>query len=106
ESGAAPVCVANTIGDSCMDPFLLQGDVVLSGTNFTADYTNVESFTGTGCSSTSSVSNTQVEAVFAADLVAGETVTMSEHGGIDVVMGILPACDGGAACYDGLDFGE
>ncbi len=99
-----PMCVANATGDSCAEVFLVQDDVVLMGTDITADFTDVEAFAGTNCSTTSA--DAAVEAVFTTSLVAGQTVILSEHGGLDSILGILPACDAAAACYAGADGGE
>lgn len=97
ESAASPVCVANASGDSCAAAFIVQDDIALTGTDIRADFTPVESFDGSGCAVTSDV-GTPPEAVFAVELLAGQTVYLSEHGGVDAVLGILPTCDGGTEC--------
>ncbi len=102
ESGAAPACIANASGDSCAEPFLVQDDVALTGADITVDFTDVENFTGDNCLGVSAT-GTPVEAVFTVPLLAGETVGISEFGGVDVVLGILPACDGTTACYASVD---
>lgn len=101
-TGATPVCAANASGDSCAEPFLVLDDVVLTGTDITADFTDVESFDGTGCSNVSS-SGSPVEAVFTVPLLAGQSVSIAEFAGVDIVLGILPACDGAGECYAGVD---
>ncbi len=100
-----PMCVANATGDSCAEVFLVQDNLVLMGTDITADFTDVEAFAGSGCSTTQG-SGTPVEAVFMANLSAGETIVLSEHTSLDSILGILPACDGAGMCYAGADFGE
>jgi cysteine-rich repeat protein len=98
ESAATPACVANGSGDSCAAAFIVQDDLALTGDDIRADYSHVEGFDGTGCAVTSNV-GTPPEAVFAVELVAGQTVHLSEHGGVDAVLGILPTCDGATECY-------
>ncbi len=102
ESGAAPACIANASGDSCAEQFIVLDDVLLSGTDFTADFTDVEDFGGDNCEPVGTT-GTPVEAVFSVALLAGETVGISEHGSIDVVLGILPTCDSTTACYESVD---
>ncbi len=100
-SGGSATCIANASGDSCAEAFLVLDDVNLVGTDITADFTDVEAFTGEGCSATTSTAG--VDAVFSVPLLAGQTVSISEHGEVDIVLGITPTCEGAAACYAGVD---
>lgn len=102
DSAAAPTCVANGSGDSCAALFVVQNDTTVTGTDFTADFTNVESFDGTSCA-VGIDTGLSPEAVFAVDLLAGETVHLSEQGGLDAILGILPTCDGATECLAAED---
>ncbi len=102
DSAAAPVCVANGSGDSCAALFVVQDDLTVAGTDFTMDFSNVENFSGTSCA-VGIESGLSPEAVFAVDLRAGETVHLSEQGGLDAVLGILPTCDGASECLAAED---
>ncbi len=103
DSAATPVCVANASGDSCAAVFVIQDDISITGADISADYANDEDFAGSGCSS---AIDGAVEAVFSADLAAGETIHLAEFGGLDSVLGIMPLCAAAGECYAGVDGGS
>ena len=94
--------------DSCLRPGVItQTPMQLVGTDFWADFSDSGPFTGAGCFSFSNSALVRPEAVFSLDLQAGEIVTLSEHGNVDVVLSILPGiCDDTAACHVSSDLGS
>ena len=100
-AGEPSVCEPGAPG-SCAVPVVVDSTTfTLSGADFTADYGDTHHFV---CGNTQAGSS---DVVMQVDLLAGETVVLSEHGGSDVVLFILGAtCGDTAECIDNTDFGE
>ncbi|MCP4504171.1 MAG: hypothetical protein GY822_29970, partial [Deltaproteobacteria bacterium] len=97
-----PLPDAGVVVATCATPLeALDGDV-LTGADFLADF--AEGFDGTD---NSCDLGSGVDAVFVVDLLAAETVTLQEHGGIDAVLKIQQgACDETGVCVADADNGE
>ena len=96
-------CVAPLGGDSCADPMVVASfPYVLSGEDFTADFTNTVALSDESCTERLDA----VEAVFAVDLTEGQILRVQEMGGLDVVLSLVMACDGAAVCTFSEDMGE
>ncbi len=101
----APICLASPPGDSCLGPLVIDElPFTASGESFVDDYTDAVDLTGgDGCTARSG----SVEAVYAVDLTAGQTLLVRELGGLDAVLSLQPgSCGGGEACLFSSDGGE
>ncbi len=95
DSQVPAVCAPNGSGDSCLDAFVIQdGSATLSGTDFTADFSN-EYLWNSSTNCTGSY-ETSAEVVFRVDLDVNDTVMVRESGGLDTVLRVVP--DDGAGC--------
>jgi hypothetical protein len=98
-----PMCLEHPPGDSCTAPLVVVPPFVASGDDFLRDRSDTMVLSGEGC--TTRVGS--VEAVFAVDLAAGQTVLVREVAGLDVVLSVQAgACGGDVACAFSSDGGE
>ena len=88
-------------GDSCADALPVALPFNATGTDITADFTNAQTFTGTGCTSGSGV-----EAVFTVALTAGQRIKMDETGTLDAVIRVVEPCANATTCLLNKDTPE
>ncbi|MDX9720543.1 MAG: DUF4215 domain-containing protein [Myxococcota bacterium] len=102
--GSPSVCITGSL-QSCASPGVLSGSSLqVAGSNFGADFTDDLSLTGTGCNGRPAGAK---EAIFQIDLLAGQSVTVSEHGSLDSVIHLLESsCDANTICAGSSDGAE
>ncbi|MBR58381.1 MAG: hypothetical protein CMH54_10215 [Myxococcales bacterium] len=98
EGDATSACIASA--DSCDDALTVTLPFTFAGESFSEYFTDSLNLEGDSCISGADLA----EAVFRVSLVAGQTITVSEHGSIDIVMNVMTdTCDGATACVSSLD---
>ncbi len=88
-------------GDSCVDALPVTLPFNATGTDITADFTNLQTFTGTGCTA-----GNGVEAVFAVTLTAGQRIKLDETGTLDAVIRVIQPCANATTCLLNQDTTE
>lgn len=83
-------------GDQCADAIEIVDGLTLTGTDFT-QYANDYAFTDPSCASFN-FAYQRPDVVFVRDLQAGDTVQITEHGTLDVIMHAVSGSCGAAAC--------
>lgn len=102
EDGMAS-CAELSGSGSCPDPIEVGvAHFVLAGTDFTADFSDNQTFGGSGCNTRSGTP----EVVFSLELSAGQTVRLREMSDFDAVLSLMTACDDEAECVFSEDFTE
>ncbi len=100
-----PACTADPLcqGDSCQSPLVADPlPFSISGDDITADFSDGYDFSNnTGCGTANGP-----EAIIAVYAQAGETIKLSERGGLDAVIRILEDCSPSASCLVSQDFVE
>jgi hypothetical protein len=101
-SGTA-ICEEPMGSGSCASPIVVRTDhFALAGTDFTADFTDDQTFGDASCDSRTGT----VDAVFSIALAAGETVLLRELGTLDAVLSLQNTCGDAAVCVFAEDFSE
>ncbi len=96
---ADPMCQ----GDTCQSPLVASPlPFSVSGDDITADFSDSYDFSNNQDCGTAH----GPEAIFAVYAHAGETIKLSERGGMDAVIRVLDTCDATATCLLSQDFGE
>lgn len=91
-----------TTPGGCTTPVVVDSfPFAVTGADFTADYLDQQLLAGTDCY----VLGDQEDAVFAVDLSEGETILVSEHGGLDATLNVQESCGNEEACAFGVDLG-
>ena len=93
-----PACLG---GDSCADALPVTLPFNATGTDITADFTNAQTFTGTGCGT-----GNGVEAVFTVSLTAGQRIKLDETGTLDAVIRVVQPCANTTTCLLSQDTTE
>ena len=94
EAGSAS-CVELPATGACDAPIVVsEPHYVLSGLDFTADFEDDHLLAGEGCVN----HELTVDAVFAVDLNAGQTLQVRELGDLDAVLSVQQICGDGGAC--------
>jgi len=81
-------------------------DWSVTGTDVMVDWSNDLHMTETTTCNDGSSSGDGPELVLSVDLVAGDELNFSEHGGVDVLLHVQKTCDDTMACESSFDFGE
>ncbi len=97
-----------TLPSTCAAPTIVPGDgyryelvdITLAGANINLD-------TGAGCVGVGGDGTLNSDLVFEVDLLAGESLTVTESGALDVVMHVIGStCEDAAACLASRDSGD
>ncbi|PKN45297.1 MAG: hypothetical protein CVU59_09470 [Deltaproteobacteria bacterium HGW-Deltaproteobacteria-17] len=98
-----PTCLApNGSGESCADVYTITLPFYTEGTDFTVDFTAADmTFTDASCTFGWNMSG--VDAVFAVNLMANETIIFAQGGGLDGAIYIQSVCDAAGVCLDKAD---
>ena len=100
-------CVDVGLEASCSDPVVVsEAHYAIAGDDFTADFVNTQSLTGSGCYSYTFPDDPRIDAVFEVALAAGETLRVRELGGLDAVLSLQNACGDTETCTFSEDFDE
>ncbi len=88
-------CIELPATGACETPIVVADTHALyAGTDFMVDFGNDHHFVGTDCESADPTS----DAVFAVDLVAGQTLRVRETGDLDAVLSLQRVCGDSEAC--------
>ncbi len=90
-----PACEANGDGEACASARVVVADETISGADFGADYTSEQTYSDASCVAGGAANP---EAVFAVNLNAHQTMTVTEGGALDVVIGIQDTCGDASVC--------
>ena len=103
DDSSEPAVCTEGLGESCDDVAVIASTpYVREGDDFTVDFADDLELGGAGCMTRTDT----VEAVFAVDLMAGETAAVRELGTLDVVVSFQSECGDTFECSLSEDFGE
>jgi cysteine-rich repeat protein len=89
-----------TGGDSCADPIEIVDDLRLTGTDFT-QFANDYQFLDSSCASYNFAYD-RPDLVFVREMQPGDTVQVTEHGTLDVIMHAVSGTCGAGACAESV----
>ncbi|MFH1435567.1 MAG: proprotein convertase P-domain-containing protein [Pseudomonadota bacterium] len=103
DDSSEPAICTEGLGESCDDAAVIASTpYVREGDDFTVDFSDDLELGGAGCMTRTGT----VEAVFAVDLMAGETAAVRELGTLDVVVSFQGECGDTFDCSLSQDYGE
>lgn len=97
-------CTTGPTGDSCAAPTVVTGNISFTGTDITADYTDQHDLQDASCNGGFGLPQAgAVEAVFEVSLTAGQTMVVSESGGLDAYIMLVSTCANASVCAAAAD---
>lgn len=102
-SGGVAACEERSGAGSCADPIVVdEPHYALAGLDFTADFTDDQILSGSGCERRAGT----MDAVFSAHLDAGQTLRVRETSDLDAVLSLQIRCGNAETCVFSEDSGE